>query len=382
MQVYLVGGAVRDQLLELPVYDRDWVVVGATEKEMLEAGYTRADAEFPVFIHPESGEEYALARREEKTGPGYKGFRIYAGPDVGLEEDLLRRDLTINALAIDASGNLVDVCQGREDLDAGLLRHITPAFSEDPVRLLRIARFAAKLGKWGFRVAHGTQALMRKMAASEDLLNLRQERIWREMQKALSEPQPWRFFEVLQRCGVLERLIPELDRVMERDDSHAAAEQANSLPGLQRVTGLTSDTAIRFAVTFYHAALSVDNTPMLLSRLRAGRQETERLMDLLAISHMKGSDSEPGDLLGLISRLRPERQPERYAAFRLACRALWPERAEHFLAELELARDVSSTVDVKSFMQQGLAGAELGRALRSRRLELLTKRLQEAATDA
>ena len=201
MKIYLVGGAVRDQLLDLPVRDRDWVVVGGSGEQLLARGLQAADAEFPVFIDPASGEEYALARREIKTGPGYKGFHIEAGPEVTLEEDLVRRDLTINALARDESGRLIDLFGGREDLDQGLLRHISPAFVEDPVRLLRTARFAARLGRWGFRVAHTTQGLLGQMAASGELRFLRPERVWREMKQALAEDQPWRFFEVLQRSG-------------------------------------------------------------------------------------------------------------------------------------------------------------------------------------
>ena len=214
MKIYLVGGAVRDKLLELPVKERDWVVVGATEQQMLAAGYRRADREFPVFLHRDTGEEYALARTERKTGPGYRGFEVHAGPDVTLEQDLLRRDLTINALALDERGELIDVCNGRQDLEEGLLRHITPAFVEDPVRLLRVARFAAKLGQWGFRVAHGTYGLMKKMAVSDDLLSLKAERLQVELWKALGEAQPWRFFEVLQRCGALARLLPELAQTL------------------------------------------------------------------------------------------------------------------------------------------------------------------------
>jgi len=167
MKIYLVGGAVRDRLLGLPVEERDWVVTGATEQEMAALGYQQVDADFPVFLHPESGEEYALARREVKTGPGYKGFRIETGPDVTLEEDLARRDLTINAMAEADDGTLIDPYGGRDDLEAGLLRHVTPAFVEDPVRLPRVARFAAKLAGYGFRVAHDTFTLMEQTECFE-----------------------------------------------------------------------------------------------------------------------------------------------------------------------------------------------------------------------
>ncbi len=169
MKTYLVGGAVRDELLDLTVTERDYLVVGATEQQMLDRGFRRLDVAFPVFLHPETGDEYALARRERKTGPGYKGFEVDAGPDVTLEEDLARRDLTINALAMDESGELVDIFNGRDDLEEGILRHISPAFIDDPVRLLRAARFSARLGRWGFRLAHETHALLKQMAGFDEL---------------------------------------------------------------------------------------------------------------------------------------------------------------------------------------------------------------------
>ncbi len=208
MKVYLVGGAVRDRLLGLAVGERDWVVVGATEAEMLRAGFVKVPAEFPVYHHPETGEEHALARVETKTGPGHRGFEVYAGPEITLEQDLRRRDLTINAMAEDADGRLIDPFHGRADLDAGLLRHVSPAFDEDPLRVLRVARFAARLGRWGFRVAHGTHQLMRYMSAGVDLRTLPAERVWQELEKALAEEQPWRFVEVLHRCGALGILVP------------------------------------------------------------------------------------------------------------------------------------------------------------------------------
>jgi tRNA nucleotidyltransferase (CCA-adding enzyme) len=375
LKTYLVGGAVRDQLLELPVYDRDWVVVGATEEEMLEAGFSRADAAFPVFIHPDSGEEYALARTEEKTGPGYKGFNIYAGLDVTLEQDLRRRDLTINALALDDEGRLIDVCNGRGDLQEGLLRHITPAFVEDPVRLLRIARFAAKLGPWGFRVAHGTYGLMKMMAASEDLHSLKPERVYQEMWKALGEPQPWRFFEVLHRCGALTRLIPELATSMGGQDAHQDVSAMDAMAALKRVVKLTDDVAVRFAVVMYQAALAVEDLTAFAHGLRARREETERLKDLLELGALVNTSMESSQLLHMINRLKPERQPHHYAAFLLACRALWPDRMQAVLLKLELAREAVSAVDAGKLRAQGLKGAALGEALKQRQREQLDSRL-------
>ncbi len=375
MEIYLVGGAVRDQLLELPVYDRDWVVVGASEAEMTAAGYTRADAEFPVFIHPETGEEYALARTEEKIGSGYKGFRVYAGTDVTLEQDLLRRDLTINALAQDAEGKLIDVCNGREDLAEGLLRHITPAFVEDPVRVLRIARFAAKLGQWGFRVAHGTHGLMQHMARGADLLTLKPERVFQELWKALSEPQPWRFFEVLQRCGALQRLLPELSGVMGSQASHQPVSQADGMAALKRAVKLSDDPGIRFAVVMYHAARQAENMDRFVTGLRAGRQAVERLRDLLQLAPGLQHAPQPRQLLQIIKQLKPATQAPRFEAFLLALAALWPERSGELENGLQLAREALESVDVSGLRAQGLAGRDLGAALLERQLAAMKEKL-------
>ena len=211
MKIYLVGGAVRDALLGLPVKDKDWVVVGATPQEMLDAGYQQVGRDFPVFLHPQTREEYALARTERKSGSGYTGFTCYAAPDVTLEEDLQRRDLTINALAQDDDGHIVDPYQGRRDLDNRLLRHVSPAFSEDPLRVLRVARFAARYAHLSFRIADETLALMRDMTAAGELEHLTPERVWKETENALTTRNPQVFFQVLRDCGALRVLFPEVD---------------------------------------------------------------------------------------------------------------------------------------------------------------------------
>ncbi|HHO68262.1 MAG TPA: multifunctional CCA tRNA nucleotidyl transferase/2'3'-cyclic phosphodiesterase/2'nucleotidase/phosphatase, partial [Gammaproteobacteria bacterium] len=190
METYLVGGAVRDELLGLPVKERDWVVVGATPEQMRALGFRQVGRDFPVFLHPETGEEYALARTERKSGHGYTGFTVHASPDVTLEQDLARRDLTINAMAMTPDGELIDPFNGREDLENGLLRHVSPAFVEDPVRILRVARFAARFAKWGFHVAHATHALMRRMVADGEVDYLVPERVWAELEKALATDSP------------------------------------------------------------------------------------------------------------------------------------------------------------------------------------------------
>jgi tRNA nucleotidyltransferase (CCA-adding enzyme) len=344
---------------------------------MLAAGYRRADTEFPVFLHPDTGEEYALARTERKTGPGYRGFQVYAGPDVTLEQDLRRRDLTINALALDETGELIDPYHGREDLDEGLLRHITPAFTEDPVRLLRTARFAAKLGQWGFRVAHGTYGLMKKMAASEDLVNLTAERLREEMWKALGEPQPWRFFEVLHRCGALARLIPELARELGDQDSHqAGCGAAGPMAALKRVVELTPEPDVRFAVAMFQAAGQSQDPQRFLAGLRVGREAAELLRDLQAVAPLQQAAADPERLLRSAKRLRLHTRPRRLTDCELAGRALWPATMPEVARGLGLAAGVLGGGDVADLQARGLQGAELGAALYADQLERLRARLQ------
>ncbi|KFC84055.1 multifunctional CCA addition/repair protein [Buttiauxella agrestis] len=211
MKIYLVGGAVRDGLLNIPVKDKDWVVVGATPQEMLDAGYQQVGKDFPVFLHPQSREEYALARTERKSGQGYTGFTCYAAPDVTLEQDLLRRDLTINAIAQDEHGEYIDPYNGRADIEKRQLRHVSPAFNEDPLRVLRVARFAARYAHLNFQIAPETQALMSSMAANGELEHLTPERVWKETENALTSRNPQVYFDVLRKCGALKVLFPEID---------------------------------------------------------------------------------------------------------------------------------------------------------------------------
>jgi tRNA nucleotidyltransferase (CCA-adding enzyme) len=213
MQVYLVGGAVRDRLLGRPVGERDYVVVGATPGDLIAQGFVQVGKDFPVFLHPQTKEEYALARTERKTGPGYRGFAVYADPEVTLEQDLRRRDLTINALAEDAQGDVIDYHGGLADLAARVLRHVSDAFAEDPVRILRVARFAARYADLGFVVAEETMRLMHGMVEAGEVDALIPERVWQELVKALAEPSPSHFFDVLRECGALGRLFPEIDRL-------------------------------------------------------------------------------------------------------------------------------------------------------------------------
>lgn len=213
MQIYKVGGAVRDRLLGRPVSERDWVVVGASAEQMLERGYRPVGADFPVFLHPQTGEEYALARTERKSGRGYGGFTFHASPEVTLEQDLIRRDLTVNAMAEDDAGNLIDPYGGQQDLQARVLRHVSPAFAEDPLRVLRVARFAARYAPLGFCVASETLALMHQLAESGELSALTPERSWKEISRALMEARPDVFIQVLRDCGALAALLPEVDEL-------------------------------------------------------------------------------------------------------------------------------------------------------------------------
>lgn len=376
MKVYLVGGAVRDRLLGLPVKECDWVVVGATEEEMLELGYRRVAGDFPVFLHPRTGEEHALARREVKTSPGYRGFEVDAGPDVTLEQDLIRRDLTINALAEDESGELIDLFHGREDLDDGMLRHISPAFAEDPVRLLRVARFAARLGRWGFRVAHGTHALMKKMAASDELPALKRERVWKEMKRALGEEQSWRFFEVLHRCGALERLAPALGSAMGDPEGHKGGDESLPVSLLKRAVD-EPDPRVRCALALFPAVQAPSDIQALAEQLRLEREYTELLEQLLereAGFHVAAA-GDPEAILALLVRGKAWQQPERFDRYLRCCALIWPGGAERWLQWLSAARQAAGQVDAGRLKAEGFEGAELGRALERERLRLIVAAL-------
>lgn len=380
MNVYLVGGAVRDKLLGIPCNERDWVVTGATEQAMLDAGFRRADpdAAFPVFLHPDTGEEYALARRETKSGAGYKGFSVDFGPDVTLQEDLARRDLTINAMAEDADGELIDPYDGREDLDQGLLRHVTPAFVEDPVRLLRIARFAAKLGQYGFRVAHSTHALMKRMAVDPDLKALKPERVWQEWRRALAEDQPWRFVEVLQRCGALAVIMPELAAALADDAGHGGDKRGSApLMALQRATAAGLEPPWRLAVLL--APLG-EASEALLVRLRLDKAHAQpvRMLRALAPAYPGLVAGLADDWLAFLAQGRALQQPATFAAATAACAVLHPAVDAGLPARLAEAREVAVAVDARALQADGLAGAALGEALQARRQAALAQLLDGA----
>jgi tRNA nucleotidyltransferase (CCA-adding enzyme) len=378
MKTYLVGGAVRDKLLGLVVTERDWIVVGSTPEEMLAAGFRPADREFPVFLHPETGEEYALARTEVKTGAGYKGFEVDYGPYVTLEQDLLRRDLTINAMAMSEHGDLIDICGAQDDLDNGLLRHITNAFIEDPVRLLRIARFAAKLGCWGFRVAHGTHALMTKMAQADDLMSLNAERIWREMKRAFSTPQPWRFFEVLHRCGALQRLLPELAEGM-GSAGHGDVVELDTMAPLKRVVKECEDPMVRSGVALFDTVSRLAQPDQWMRQLRMEKAGRQLLHDLLRFNRLCLEPGQAESILRFVTRLNPQQQPLRFRHFILAAQGLWPQYTKSLLPELELSVELLCTPMPEEVINSGLKGQALGEALfawRVVRLEEVISQIQ------
>ena len=392
MEIYLVGGAVRDARLGLPVRERDWVVVGATVDDMLRLGYKPVGKDFPVFLHPETREEYALARTERKTGPGYTGFETCAGPDVTLKQDLQRRDLTINAMAETAEGEIIDPYDGVQDLDNGILRHVSPAFSEDPVRILRVARFAARFAHWGFHVAHDTTALMRHMVNSGEVDHLVPERVWAEFTRALGEPDPQRFFDVLYGCGALARLLPELESLY-LDCQRPLHQPADGVfPVLEAATALSDNPAIRFAALICDLDRTHDpDTAMsrlqnLGERLRipnAFRELAEQ-----ALRHRDRVHRAPGlsapELLDLLSALDAFRRRARLEDLLRVCQAeacaLGREPAGDYPQArlLRRAQVVALAVKTDKMDTAEISGKAIGEWLRQRRIaaleELLTAR--------
>jgi tRNA nucleotidyltransferase (CCA-adding enzyme) len=334
--VYRVGGSVRDELLGLPVQDRDYVVVGATPAEMVERGFKAVGTDFPVFLHPESHDEYALARTERKTSRGYKGFSFYAAPDVTLEEDLARRDLTINAIAQDEAGRIIDPFGGAADLKRGVLRHVSPAFVEDPVRILRVARFAAR---FGFSVAPETIAMMREMVANGEVGALVPERVWQELAKGLMEVTPRRMFDVLAESGALTRVLPEwaeLDFARALDALAIAAERGLALP-------------VRYAALFAGGDARIAEQAAI--RLRAP-SDCRELAVLAAETSARLRDAralDAGALVDLLQRVDAFRRPDRFAALVDACECdagaigeADAERALYLARALALARGIDA----------------------------------------
>jgi tRNA nucleotidyltransferase (CCA-adding enzyme) len=397
MQVYLVGGAVRDRLLGRAVRERDWVVVGATPGELERAGYIPVGRDFPVFLHPRTKEEHALARLERKVAPGYRGFSTEFSPDVTLEDDLRRRDLTINAMAEDAGGQIIDPYGGRRDLEARLLRHVSEAFVEDPVRILRVARFAARYAPLGFAVAEETLALMRRMVDAGEANALVAERVWAETEKALGEERPDVFISVLRACGALRVVYPEIDAlfgVPQPEKWHPEIDTGvHQLLSLREAVKLGGGIAARFAVLMHdlgkgttpadvlpshhgHEDAGVALVEQLCARLRVPNQLRE-LAVITARYHThvhRALELRAETVLRTLEACDALRRPERFADFLLACEADargrqgleardYPQRA--FFAE---ARERAAAVALTEDERRGLSGEQIGVELRRRRV--------------
>jgi tRNA nucleotidyltransferase (CCA-adding enzyme) len=399
MEVYEVGGAVRDALLGLPVKERDWVVVGASAEELTAQGYRQVGKDFPVFLHPRTGEQYALARRERKVGPGYTGFTFDTAATVTLEQDLARRDLTINAIARGTDGALIDPCHGAADLRNRVLRHVSPAFREDPLRVLRVARFAARFKSLGFVVAAETYELMAEIVRSDEIETLRPERVWQETMKALGTEHPEVYFEVLRQCGALQRTLPEIDAlfgVPQPERWHPEVDTGvHTLLALQMAARLSHSETVRFAVLTHDlgkAATPAAALPRhhgheqrseeLLEQLCARLPVPNRLRDLarhVARHHgtvHRAAELKPQTVLRVITDVDGLRQPDRFEEFLLACEAdargrkgreddAYPQ-ADRLRRALRAARGIDAG---KVRAERQLEGEALGKALHDERLE-------------
>ncbi len=409
MKTYLVGGAVRDQLLNYPVKEKDWVVVGATVNEMLELGYQQVGKDFPVFLHPQTKDEYALARTERNTSPGYKGFEVHASPDVTLEEDLIRRDLSINAMAKDENGNIIDPYNGQADLKNKLLRHVSPAFSEDPVRILRVARFAARYAHLGFTLAEETLQLMQHMVTEGEADALVAERVWQEFHKALTERNPQVFIQVLKDCGALKVILPEIDAlfgVPQPEKHHPEIDTGiHTLMVLQQASILSEDPATRFAALCHdlgkaltakenwpghhgHEAKGIKPIRQLCKRLRIPNGFKE-LASITAEFHLhvhRAFEIKKTTLLTTIEKLDGLRKPERYEKFLIACTAdirgrTGYENCEYPQADYyRQALKIIKAVDIQPLKNAGLQGREMAAAIHTARQSALNKQLRSSDT--
>jgi tRNA nucleotidyltransferase (CCA-adding enzyme) len=402
MQVYLVGGAVRDALLGLPVKERDWVVVGGTRDELLRLKYREVGRDFPVFLHPDTHEEHALARLERKVAPGYRGFSVEFGPQVTLEEDLARRDLTINAIAEDQDGKLLDPHGGRRDLEARLLRHVSPAFVEDPVRVLRVARFAARLASLGFKVAPETMALMRSMVTRGEVDALVAERVWQETEKALRCPKAAEFFRVLRECGALRVIFPEIDAlfgVPQPVQWHPEIDSGvHTMMVLEQAARLSEEPAVRFAALVHdlgkaltpqaewprhrgHEEHSVALIEALSARLRLPAEYRD-LAIIVARYHghvHRAFELRPGTILEILEKSDAFRRPERFAQALLACEAdsrgrLGLEHTPYPQREyLQAARDAAAVIKPTAQEVAERDGARIAEQIRQRRTRAIVE---------
>jgi tRNA nucleotidyltransferase (CCA-adding enzyme) len=400
MKIYLVGGAVRDALLGYPCAERDWVVVGARPEDLLQQGYQQVGKDFPVFLHPQSKEEYALARTERKRGHGYTGFAVDCDPSVTLEDDLRRRDLTINAMARDADGTIIDPHGGQRDMQQRVLRHVSDAFVEDPLRVLRTARFAARYAHLQFTVAPATLALMADIVAQGELAHLPAERVWVELERALGERNPEVFVQVLRDCGALAKLLPEVNALFGVPQPAAHHPEIDTglhiLMALQQAAALSPDTDVRFAILLHdlgkgatpqaewprhirHEQRGVKLIEQVCARLRAPRRHSE-LARAVCLQHTlchRALELRGKTLLKLLNATDALRRPDRFEAFLLACEAdargrLGLEQRDYPQANyLRRALAAAQGVSALQFQDRGLAGKALGDALNAERSKVL-----------
>ncbi len=402
MQRYLVGGAVRDQLLNIEVYDKDWVVVGATPDELIKQGYVAVGKDFPVFLHPETKQEHALARTERKVGAGYTGFECYFAPDVTLEEDLQRRDLTINAIAQHPDGTLIDPYHGQQDLEDRMLRHVSEAFVEDPLRVLRVARFAAKLSHLGFRVADETMALMRSIAESGELAHLTAERVWQEWHKSLTTPDPQVFIEVLRACGALAIVLPELDQlfgVPQPEKWHPEIDTGVHTLLVAKQAALLSDSpTVRFAAQVHdlgkgitpqsewpshkmHCHTGLKLIKALCERVRVPNEYRDLAL-MVCEQHSnihRAAELRPETKLKILNKFDVWRKPERLNDILLCCMADSRGRTGHEDIEypqktiFERAYQAALSVEVQTIIQDGFKGAAIRGEMEKRRIVAIAK---------
>jgi tRNA nucleotidyltransferase (CCA-adding enzyme) len=402
MKIYLVGGFVRDQLLGLETKDRDWVVVGASTEEMLKQDYRQVGKDFPVFLHPKTNEEYALARTERKTAAGYSGFSFHAAADVTLEEDLIRRDLTINAIAQDEDGTLIDPFNGQADVKAKILRHVSPAFVEDPVRILRLARFAARFATLDFTIADETQKLMTKMVSNGEVDALVPERVWQETMRALNEDTPARYFQVLRDCGALEKLFPEIDRlwgVPQPEQHHPEIDTGiHTMMVLTQAAKLSDDTKVRFAALVHdlgkgttdnslwpkhieHESRGVPLVEALCDRYRIPNdyRELAVLVTKYHLHYHRAAELRDDTFLKTLESLDAFRRPDRFELFLLACEADSRGRTgyedKHF-DQPDICRTVfnaANAIDTKNIVASGLKGPAIKEELRKQRIQAIKK---------
>jgi len=406
MKKYLVGGAVRDRLLGFPVTERDWVVIGETPESMMAQNYRPVGKDFPVFLHPDTHEEYALARTERKTAPGYKGFAIHATPDVTLEEDLKRRDLTINAMAISSDGKLIDPYGGRKDLENRLLRHVSPAFSEDPVRVLRVARFAARYGHLGFAIAAETRELIEQMVGNGEVDYLIPERVWAETVKALSEKSPTAYFETLRSCGALAVIFPELDAlfgVPQPATYHPEIDTGlHSMMVLRQAAKLSDKALVRFAALLHdlgkaatpreqwphhhgHEQLGLPILEHFCQRLRVPKQFNRLAQHVMRYhSHCHRAFAlRPATIVDMLAAMGMFKEHADLNDFLLACtadargRAGLENSAYPQAGFLHAAQQAGMAVDTAAVLGSNLRGPEIGKAIRELRIRAI-KSLQSS----